>query len=187
MEKKTDLRVVKTKRRIKEVFNELLIKKDVKKISVTELSRMAEINKGTFYLHYKDIYELYAEVLQDKVNEIVNGITFFNEFFDAPQDFIYHLAQYGKHHLRPEDYPVFQSGNFIYVQMIPELMTEALRNKIYEQGSIERTEDNNIRLNYILFSLYHFLQDEHPDKKYPIVSKLIVGDIRAAFPDVVKK
>ena len=52
-------------------FTELLIRKEFKKlireypiekITVAELCRRCEINRGTFYLHYKDCYEL-LEVL----------------------------------------------------------------------------------------------------------------------------
>ena len=47
-EKKTDLRVVKTKRAIYAALERLLHKKSIDKITVAELSREAMINKGTF-------------------------------------------------------------------------------------------------------------------------------------------
>ena len=55
-----DLRIQKTKAAIKEAFFELRRKKPIEKITVTELSRLAGINKATFYLHYSDIYSLAA-------------------------------------------------------------------------------------------------------------------------------
>lgn len=55
---KTDLRIIKTKASIKREFMTLLQKKPVEKITVTELAEKALINKGTFYLHYQDIYNL---------------------------------------------------------------------------------------------------------------------------------
>lgn len=181
--KKTDLRVIKTKRRIKEVFTELLQKKDVDEISVTELSRIAEINKGTFYLHYKDIYDLYGEILQDKINDLMENITFFHEFFDAPEQFILHFLELRKK-MRPIENPVFRPNNFLHAHIIPELMTGALRKKLYEENRIKQTEDNDTRLNYILFSLFHFLRASDPEKKYPIISVLIVNDIKTAFPEL---
>lgn len=56
MEEKIDLRIVKTKRAIQTNFLELLSHKPIDKVSVTELVKKAEISKGTFYLHYLDIY-----------------------------------------------------------------------------------------------------------------------------------
>ena len=67
-----DLRVIKTKRAIMQAFNELLKEKSLDKITVTELAQRAEINKGTFYLHYTDLYALYQEALEnlDQTEEV---------------------------------------------------------------------------------------------------------------------
>ena len=56
--RKKDLRVVKTERAIYRALIELLQKKELEKITVSELAELAEINKATFYLHYADIYSL---------------------------------------------------------------------------------------------------------------------------------
>ena len=61
-----DLRTQKTQKAIKNAFIALRMKKPLNKISVTELAKEAMISKATFYLHYKDIYDL-SEQLQDKL------------------------------------------------------------------------------------------------------------------------
>ncbi len=63
-----DLREKKTKRSITNAFLELRSKKSLERITVKELSELAEISKATFYLHYKDIYDL-SEQLQNEVIE----------------------------------------------------------------------------------------------------------------------
>ena len=64
-----DLRVVKTKKNIREAFLELRKKHTLDEIKVNMLCEKAMINKTTFYNHYHDIYalseELEAEVLDD--------------------------------------------------------------------------------------------------------------------------
>lgn len=57
-QKRVDRRVLYTKRAIRESFLELLDKKPIEKISVTEICRLAGINRGTFYTHYSDAYDL---------------------------------------------------------------------------------------------------------------------------------
>ena len=47
-EKKTDLRVVKTQEAIRRAYLELLRTHTAKEITVTELCRLARINRGTF-------------------------------------------------------------------------------------------------------------------------------------------
>lgn len=56
--KKEDRRVRYTKKAIREGFLRLLEQKPIEKISVTEICREADINRGTFYAHYSDPYEL---------------------------------------------------------------------------------------------------------------------------------
>ncbi len=61
-----DLRIERTKRNIMNAFIELRAKRPIEKITVKELAEIAVINKATFYLHYKDIYDL-SDQLEDEV------------------------------------------------------------------------------------------------------------------------
>ncbi|MDO5397406.1 MAG: hypothetical protein Q4G33_05700 [bacterium] len=65
--KHEDLRVVKTKKAIRETFEEMICEMDYEEISIKELTARAEINRKTFYLHYQDLDELLTELQ----NEIV--------------------------------------------------------------------------------------------------------------------
>lgn len=67
--KKEDRRIRYTKRVIKEAFLELLKKNSFTKITVTELCRLAEINRGTFYLHYYDMDDVLDDVLNDMLSD----------------------------------------------------------------------------------------------------------------------
>lgn len=63
----------KTRRLIKKVFAEMLSeKKELGKISVSELCKRADISRGSFYSHYDDIYS----VAEDYENEMIDA------FFD---------------------------------------------------------------------------------------------------------
>lgn len=57
-QRRTDRRVKYTKQAIRNSFLNLLSEKPMDKISVTEICRDADINRGTFYSHYTDPYEL---------------------------------------------------------------------------------------------------------------------------------
>src|SRR5699024_1682454 len=59
------LRVEKTRRSIINGFLELRARKPLEKIRVRELCEKAQINKSTFYDHYRDVYDL-AEQLEDE-------------------------------------------------------------------------------------------------------------------------
>lgn len=53
-----DRRVRKTRKQLRECLVSLLKEKKVQEITVRELTEMADLNRGTFYLHYKDVYDL---------------------------------------------------------------------------------------------------------------------------------
>ena len=51
-----------TKRRLREALLTLLQKKPVNEISVKELSELADVNRGTFYFHYSDVYDMLYQI-----------------------------------------------------------------------------------------------------------------------------
>ena len=65
-----DLRQKKTLRAIAQAFYTLRQQKKLEAITVTELCNQAEISKATFYLHYRDMFDL-SEKMQ---NEVIQNI-----------------------------------------------------------------------------------------------------------------
>ncbi len=63
-----DRRIRKTKNELRNALTNLLLEKDIKEITVKELASLADLNRGTFYLHYRDIYDLYNQI-QDEIYE----------------------------------------------------------------------------------------------------------------------
>ena len=63
-----DRRIRKTEQAIQTAFAKLLSGKSVEEITVKLLCETADINKSTFYLHYRDIYDC-ADQLRDTIVE----------------------------------------------------------------------------------------------------------------------
>lgn len=75
-EKKVDRRVRKTKRQLRLALTKLLQEKPIKDITVREIADMVDINRGTFYLHYKDVYDMLEQVeaeMFEEFNQILNA------------------------------------------------------------------------------------------------------------------
>jgi AcrR family transcriptional regulator len=66
----TDRRVRKTKRLLRGGLGQLLKVKPVNQISVREISDLVDINRGTFYLHYSNIFDMVTEIEQEMFAEI---------------------------------------------------------------------------------------------------------------------
>lgn len=58
-----DRRQAKTQAQIKQVFIQLLSQQPLDKITVAQLATSADINRGTFYRHYRDIYDLHDQIV----------------------------------------------------------------------------------------------------------------------------
>ncbi len=73
-EASTDLRVVKTRRTIKNALIELIAEKELSDITISELSARAQINRKTFYRHYRTVPDVVTELeneILDKFSEIL--------------------------------------------------------------------------------------------------------------------
>jgi len=76
MDKTEDRRVRRTKKQLTKALTKLLLKKSLRDISVIELTELADINRGTFYLHYRDVYDLYDQIeneIKNKFDSIIKS------------------------------------------------------------------------------------------------------------------
>lgn len=71
--KKENRSVLRTRKRIRQAFLELLEEKSFDKITVLELAQRADVNRSTFYAHYPDIYgvaeEIQGEIIQRNIEQ----------------------------------------------------------------------------------------------------------------------
>ena len=71
--RKEDRRVRRTKKLLNQALTELLERKQIQEITVKELTDLADMNRGTFYLYYRDIYDM-LEKTEDSLFDALNAI-----------------------------------------------------------------------------------------------------------------
>lgn len=59
-----------TKANLRDAFWTLYMKKPIEKISVREITDLAGYNRGTFYLYYHDVYDLFSQIEEDLLTRI---------------------------------------------------------------------------------------------------------------------
>lgn len=93
VEKKSDRRVRYTKMVLRESLLELLEKKSINAVTITELCRKADINRNTFYAHYQSPEEMLriieTDFLQEFINKVENSLA-----ADEYNDLMYKLCLY---------------------------------------------------------------------------------------------
>lgn len=86
MEQKTDRRIRKTKKQLRQGLAKLMSSKSINEITVKELVEEVDINRSTFYLHYTDIYNMLEKIENELMEEIMSIITFNEENLKDKED-----------------------------------------------------------------------------------------------------
>lgn len=156
MRKQTnDRRTIRTKRLIRDAFTKLMEEKGFEGITIRDLTQKADINRGTFYLHYRDKYDLLeqseAEILQDieaiqKFAKKIHPSEMLNNDFQEPLPFIMKLFEYIEENaefikviLGPKGDPAFQVK-------IKEMMKKNMLQKIVEF----KEEDTQVPVEFLI-------------------------------------
>jgi AcrR family transcriptional regulator len=69
-ENKEDRRVRRTRRLLKQGLAELMQEKEFKNITVKDITDRMDLNRGTFYLHYRDTYDLLEKMENEVLEEL---------------------------------------------------------------------------------------------------------------------
>ena len=173
MEKKLDLRVIKTRAALTDALYHLMSEKSLNEITVTELCDRAVIRKATFYKHFRDKTELLVYMIQEMMrqaeenNEIeydrnnpfsyyVGALRYLLEFIDGNDRFIGNV-------LRSD------SGSYVC-----GILMEQIRRKADERLQQEERED--VRTSHAMLSatfagaivgcgIWWAKQEDQPDKE----------------------
>lgn len=70
-----DRRVRKTRQALAEAFLALAQQKPEDQISVAALTNLADVGRGTFYLHYQTVQELADQITADSLQDLLDKFT----------------------------------------------------------------------------------------------------------------
>ena len=158
MDKKTDRRVLKTKRAIYNAFVELLSEKEINHITITDISKKADINRKTFYNYYSNTYEVMEEIENLTVDtfikrldaiEFTNMTDFLTEIFSQFTEIINSDLDFFSH--------LFKTNNrSILIVKIVEAIKEYIRKRIEKEQELDIQKFNIVADFYIpgILSVY---------------------------------
>ena len=192
MEQKSDLRVTKTRRLIKATFLELVQAKPVQKITVTELAKRAEISKGTFYLHYLDIYDLYNQMVEETVAKIAGSFDPYPDLFSAPESFVrtflFSQVEPLGLSLSAGERALLTEKNMQSCSKYPQCFLDGFKEQIYQVGALARCEENDIKIDFLLTGMLSIVVKYRPltagdQKKMDFIVQFLSLIIRDTFPE----
>lgn len=143
-----DIRTEKTKRSIYNAFICIRSKKSLEKLTVKELCEEAQINKSTFYVYYKDVYDLSDKIESEIVSSVINNLGSAEDIFDDPGEFTRNLfvAYASQSSLIKTVFSGTRS------ERLPDRIEAALKEMIF--SSRPEFKDSKEKNLFITFSVY---------------------------------
>lgn len=186
--KAQDRRVRKTKAQLRHCLAELMKTKKVNEITVKELTEMADLNRGTFYLHYRDVFDLLEQTIEE-----LHG-----EFDQALSKFAYVLP---KEHPAPMLQEIFslilenreiigillgENGDLGFVGRMRGLVKEYCMNGLVKNYRTKDPEFFDFFLCYLLDGclgvVHHWLDGgcrETPAELAQITERIIINGVKS--------
>ena len=135
-----------TKYNIRQAFIDLLQRKEMDNITITELAKSANIDRKRFYLHYDTTFDVYHDIIDDVSNQLDDILKQQNDF-----DFFYLFFN--------ELNQVMQANFKIFIKPLQSKNLTPISSKdftdILENGlthyylSSNQTTSNKIKIRYI--------------------------------------
>ena len=189
MEKKIDRRVRKTKQQLQDDFIQLRKKKDLKDITVKELCELTDLNRGTFYLHYKDIYDLYEKLesslfisLQDVLDK--HSLDYENNLTNSQEPLLRDILQLIKDNADFCTMLLGDTGEITFINKLKKLVLDIVFKKCINIFDFNKEEHFTYSYNFILYGCIGIIDSwllnglkESPEEIAQLTSKMILDGI----------
>ena len=130
---KNEQRAAETKKNLQEAFLKLYAKKEISQITIREITDLAGYNRGTFYLYYHDVYDIFQKIKEELMGYISHMANTY--FYGNPQaDF--HNMFHTVTRLIVESYNKYETV------MVPLLMRDITFGESLKQTILPTIQEN---------------------------------------------
>lgn len=158
---KIDPRVLKTRRKLKTAFFELLATRKLSEINIKDLTQAASVTRGTFYLHFQDKDEFVKHMMNETISEFFETVIFEREILDSkiqPRISLTHIFDFVDTH--PTFFTILLKEKDAVEYRL--LLTETIFEHIdkYNEATNNRFESHvpkALFMNYIVYGVLGFI------------------------------
>lgn len=186
---RTDRRIRKTRNALRASLLKLLKRKRLQDISVREISEAADINRATFYLHYKDVYDLMSHVENDFAQEF-DGILSHYEMdglMHQPYDFFAELYPFVKKNALLLSTLLGEQGNLHFLHHAKQIIRSRILSSWLEAHATRESPFMEAYLSYIVSGCIGLIQywiENGFQESAREMSQLTVRFITSGIPDL---
>ena len=145
-----DRRVRKTRQQLRRCLAILLKEKKIQEITVREITEMADLNRGTFYLHYRDVFDLLEQIEKELLSGLDAALQKYqaNEIREKPSLVFTEVFQYTKENADMVQILLGENGDLNFVNQVKALVREKCLKDWME---LYRSQDSQIFEAYYAF------------------------------------
>ena len=144
---KKDLRFIKSEENIKNTFKKMIEEMNYEDITISELTKRANINRKTFYCHYKNLDDLLKSIQTEIITEYAErkkDYNLFDNLYEITKLFYLFSEEQGKY------YEVITSStNYTYIRN--QMVNKNWSEDFLKDKRLEKFDDNikKMIVNYI--------------------------------------
>lgn len=160
MGKKAEYRsAIRSRKLIIQAFIELMQEKELEKITVTDIVKRADINRGTFYAHYQDTSAVIEQIGDDIIAKLIEFLDEFQyeNFFRNPLPLLVKISSYLEEDLEFYRILINSSGAEKFLTKLKKIFVIYMELNSNVPESIKKSSEFYIRTNFFaggIISLY---------------------------------
>ncbi len=157
----TDRRVRKTKKQLLLGLTSLMQEKSVKEITVRELSELVDINRGTFYLHYKDIYDMVEQIekeMFEEFNQMLNKYPI-KELDGKPLPMLIDVFRFIENNAEMCKVLLGKNGDIAFVNSLKDVVKERCLNDWIEIFNTQKAQNFEYFYSFIVSGCIGLLEN----------------------------
>lgn len=157
---KADRRILKTKKAIYEALVELMQKKKLNSITVTELAAQADINRKTFYTYYSTVNDVLDEGINELITSLKDLLCAMSEDYNmfSPQTLFAFLNTIMSDADIARDLFASDNGSLLFNRL----------QKALQETLLKELVNRDIKMNV-------------PAEQYPLISNFVAGGMISAY------
>ena len=172
---KTDMRWIRTERHLLSAFGEAIETTPIEKITVTGIARAAEVNKATFYLHYRDIFDLAQGYVDQLACNTVEELGDASILFSEPRRFVSTLMNALANEEKARTTEAIAKNNLIphYMNALIANLNDALRSVRPVPDDLRSRATLSFFLHGVMGTLAQFRNDNDREELTEIIGDLV--------------
>ena len=151
---------IRSKEMIRSAFIDLLSQKNYEKITATDIIKLADINRSTFYAHYPDVRGVIEEIENEIIEEMLEILNLFefSSFFDNPAPLLLKISRTLEENENFYRILIQSNGAIAFLEKVKNLLINYLLSDHTIPSHVKQSSGFSLRIYYFAGGLVNMYQ-----------------------------